>query len=66
MVMPKLVLLKSTDHSIWCTVVLRTLTGCQLKVFLPSKRKDLLYNILNEVSALAWLAFYENFDQTRK
>ena len=44
------------------TVVLGTSTGCQLKVFfLPSKRKGLLYNTLdNEMSALARLAFYEN------
>ena len=51
--------------SIWCTVVLGTSTGCQLKVFLPSKRRDLFYNLLNEVSTLARLASYENFDRAR-
>ena len=51
----------STNHPIWCMVALGTSTYCQLKDFLPSKRKGVLYQTVdNEVSALARLAFYEN------
>ena len=51
----------STIHPIQCTVVLGTLKYCELKVFLPSRRKVLSQQTVdNEVSALARLTFYEN------
>ena len=49
--MPKVLKLMSTIHLIWCTVVLGTSTCCQLRDFLPSRRKGLLQHIgVNEVS----------------
>ena len=43
------------------TVELETSTCCQLKVFLPFKRKHLLqYTVDYEVLALPWLTFNEN------
>ena len=49
--MPKVLKLMSTIHLLWCTVVLGTSTCCQLRDFLPSRRKGLLQHIgVNEVS----------------
>ena len=43
------------------TVALETSTCCQLKVFLPLKRKHLLqYTVDYEVSTLLWLTFNDN------
>ena len=48
-------------------IPLGTSTCCQLKVFLPSKRKGLLqHTVDNELSALARFAFYENLLIGRK
>ena len=49
----------STNHPIWCTVVLGTSTCCQLRDFLPSRRKGLLQHIgVNEVSVKRdWTVF---------
>ena len=50
-----------------CMVALGTSTCCQMKDFLPSKRKGLLQHIVDkEESALARLAFYENNSLTGK
>ena len=48
-------------------IALGTSTCCQLKVFLPSKRKGLLqHTVDNELPALARFAFYENLLIGRK
>ena len=48
-------------------IPLGTLTCCQLKVFLPSKRKGFLqHTVDDELSALARFAFYENLLIGRK
>ena len=53
--------LTSTNRPIGCLVAFGTSTCCQLKDFLPIKRKGLLqHTVDNEASALARLAFYEN------
>ena len=50
-----------SNHPIRCIVALGTSTCCQLRNFLPSKRKGLLQHTVDiEVSALARLALYEN------
>ena len=35
------------SHPIWCTIALGTSTLCQLKVFLPSKKKGLLHHTVD-------------------
>ena len=56
--MPKI---DSKNHPIRCMVGRGTSTYCQLKDFVPSERKGLLQHTVDkEMSALAWLAFYEN------
>ena len=51
----------STNYHIRCTLARGTSTCCQLKDFLPYRRKGLLqHTVDNEVSVLARLTFYEN------
>ena len=61
--MPHSLKLTSKTHPIQCTVAaLETSICCQLKIFSPLRRKDLLqHTVDNEVSlALARLPFHEN------